>query len=47
MDELENQIKKHGAVYVSQTYPDLIEVIENFNTIKEEAQKWVNTIQQI
>ena len=40
LDELRNVIEKKGTEAVMMQYPDLTEIIENFDKIEKEAQRW-------
>ena len=40
LDELKNVIEKKGAEAVMMQYPDLTEIIENFEEIEKEAKRW-------
>ena len=46
MDELKVQLKNKGINTIYEKYPDLIDVIENFDEIKKEVTSWLQQTQQ-
>lgn len=42
LDELKNELKKRGAKDILIDYPDLVDIIENFEDIYKEVEKWTN-----
>ena len=46
MDELQVQLKDKGINTIYEKYPDLIDIIENFDEIKKEVTSWLQQTQQ-
>lgn len=42
LEELESEIERKGVEYIKATYPELLEIIENLDEIKQEVTVWMN-----
>jgi hypothetical protein len=42
INALEDEIKRHGEEEILEKYPQLTYIVNHFNDIKQEIQKWKN-----
>ena len=42
LEELESEIERKGVEYIKATYPELLEIIDNLDEIKQEVTVWMN-----